>query len=664
VDRRQLTDADNADDREGSCMTRCYAWPLTVRAGDDLMLHVSTGHRRFGIRLFRFGASVDEVPGQDLVYDGCQLPLGRPDEAWGWPRYSVTLAGSLADGIYLAVPAPAGEDDVIEPVPAGPELATRSDACLFILRRQPDSGQRTILFKLPTATYAAYNQLGGASTYAGAFWSRDWSAQGYVASLQRPGNGGVGGRVMEGDAPDVYARDSRRQVFAHWDAPFVAWLESRGYQVSYCTDFDLQYDETLLDRDALLVSAGHDEYWSAQMRRRLLEFVDRGGNVCFFAGDVACFEVEFAASGDRLFCAKMGGGSPESDGGLIGALWHVNDPQDWLTMSSGAFGGGWWDGRRQIEAYQPIVPDHWIFDGVDVPPEGISGGTGTPVIGYETDGVRLARASDPPRLSEHRKGGTGGRVLLALAKLSAGWVAGYDEANAAIMIRTAPSGGMVLSVGTTDWPLALGADGPVSQITENVIGRLAQRALIIHGPVCAEGTYIGEGEMVGAGQEVAWYVDGGQTAAHGLSEPRWRVTGGAVQAGAAPAQIRTTSGDGEQWLTVTVTASDAAGHGYFGSRTVRVAGPEEYLRRRIIRMLDAMAYPDEQGGALVDQHASEAELADRVIPVRIGWIQRHAEVLTALVAELEERWIADGRMADGALSAGERGADEAGAHEK
>ena len=662
MDRRQVTDADQPtmptteDDRKGARVSRCYAWPLTVRASDDLMLHVSTEHRRFGVRLFRFGARVEEVPGQDLVYDGYQLPLGRPDEAWGWPRYSVGLAGSLADGIYLAVPAPAGEDDVIEPVPAGPELATRSDACLFILRRQPASGQRTILFKLPTATYAAYNQLGGASTYAGAFWTRDWSAQGYVASLQRPGNGGVGGRVMEGDAPDVYARDSRRQVFAHWDAPFAAWLESRGYQVSYCTDFDLEYDETLFDQDALLLSAGHDEYWSARMRRRLLEFVDRGGNVCFFAGDVACFEVEFAASGDRLFCAKMGGGSPESDGGLIGALWHVSDPQDWLTMSSGAFGGGWWDGRRNIEAYQPLVPDHWIFDGVDVPPEGISGGAQTPVIGYETDGVRLARASDPPRLSEHRKGGSGGRVLLALAKLSAGWVAGYDEANAAIMIRTAPSGGMVFSVGTTDWPLALGADGPVSQITENVIGRLAQRALIIHGPVCAEGTYIGEGEMIGAGQDVAWYVDGGQSAASGLSGPRWSVTGGAVRTGASPAQIRTTSGDGDQWLTVTATASDAAGHAYFGSRTVRVAAAEEYLRRRIIRMLDAMAYPDEQGGALVDQHASEAELADRVIPIRIGWIQRHAEVLAALVTELEERWIADGRMAEGALSAGERGA--------
>ena len=546
-------------------------------------------------------------------------------------------------------------------MPAGPDLATRSDACLFILRRQSaadQSGPR-IWYKLPIATYAAYNQLGGASTYAGAFWVRDWSAHGYVASLQRPGNGGVGGRVMDGDAPDVYARGSRRQVFAHWDAPFVSWLERRGYQVSYCTDYDLHEDEGLLGDDALLVSAGHDEYWSAQMRRRLLEFVDRGGNVCFFAGDVACFEVHFAASGERLFCPKMGGGSPEGDGTYrVGALWHVNDPQDWLTMSSGAWGGGWWDGRRAIEAYQPVVPSHWIFDGVDVPAEGISGGEQTPVIGYETDGVRLRRGSDPPRLSEHRKGGSGGRVLLALAKLSAGWVAGYDQANAAIMIRTAPSGGMVFTTGTTDWPLALETDQAIAGITANVIERLRHRALVIHGPVLPEGTYIGEGEMVGAGQDADWYVDGGQSAGAGLGAPEWSVTGGKVRPGGSAGHVITTSDDGDDWLTVTATARDAAGQTWFGSRTVRVAGTDEFLRRLIIRSLDALAFPDEQGGALVDQHASESELADRVIPVRLGWLQRHAGALTELVGQLEARWAAEGRMADGALNADEAWAVE------
>jgi hypothetical protein len=636
-------------------VTRCYAWPLTIKAGEDLHLHVSTEHPRFGVRLFRAGAAVEQVPGQGLRYDGHHLPLGRPDEAWGWPRYSIPLGDDLADGIYLAVPVPAGQDGSIEEVPAGPGVATRADACLFVVRREPGRGPRKILYKLPTATYAAYNQLGGASLYAGAHWVRDWSAQGYVASLQRPGNGGVGGRVMEGDAPDAYARSSRRQTFAHWDAPFVSWLESRGYQLTYCTDFDLHYDAALLDQDALVLSAGHDEYWSSQMRRRILEFVDRGGNVCFFAGDVACFEVEFSAAGDRLFCAKMAGGSPEGDGsGQIGALWHVNDPDDWLTLSSGAWGGGWWDGRRAIDAYQPVIPSHWVFDGADVPPEGISGGAGTPVIGYETDGVQLERASSPPRLSEHRKGGGGGRVLLALATLSEGWVAGQEQANAAIMIRTAPSGGMVFSVGTTDWPLGLAAGGPVAQITANVIRRLANRALLIHGPVCAEGEYVGEGEMIGAGQEVSWYVDGGQSASLGLTPPEWDITGGELIATGSGGGITTRSADGDQWLTVTGTARGSSGESYFGSRTVRVAATEEYLRRRIVRALDALAYPDEQGGALVDQHAPEAALADRVIPVRLGWIQRYAGILGALVTELEERWASDGRMADGALRADEK----------
>jgi len=88
----------------GNRVTRCYAWPITVRAGDELNLHVSTEHPRFAVRLFRFGASVEEVPGQDAVYDGYDLPIGRPDEAWGWPRYSIALGEDLRDGIYVAVP--------------------------------------------------------------------------------------------------------------------------------------------------------------------------------------------------------------------------------------------------------------------------------------------------------------------------------------------------------------------------------------------------------------------------------------------------------------------------------------------------------------------------------------------------------------------------------
>ena len=100
---------------------------------------------------------------------------------------------------------------------------------------------------------------------------------------------------------------------------------------------------------------------------------------------------------------------------------------------------------------------------------------------------------------------------------------------------------------------------------------------------------------------------------------------------------------------MTATASDAEGRRYFGSRSVRVLGAEDHLRRRIVRTMHSMAYPDEQGGALVDQRTSEAMLAERVIPIRLRWLQAHMRVLEELTGRLEALWSASGRMADGDL---------------
>jgi hypothetical protein len=633
-------------------VTRCYAWPLAVLPGENLKLHVSTSYRRFGVRLFRYGARPSEVAGDGRTFEGAELSFGRPDEAWGWPEFQIEIGQKAPDGVYLAVPVEVADDGTWDPAGGGPELLTRPDACLFLVRRQPSAGRDRILVKLPAATYSAYNQLGGTSLYAGARWAGDWNAQGYVVSLQRPGNGGVGGEVMAGDAPDVYQRSSRRQTFAHWDAPLVAWLEGQGYEPAYCTDFDLHDDDDLLTGVSLLICSGHDEYWSAAMRTRVLEFVSAGGNVCFFAGDVAEWEIDLAPAGDRLFCRKMKSGPPSGNAPSAGsAIWHFIDPEDWLTMSTWALGGGWWDGHRAIDGFQPAIPSHWVFDGVQFPADGITGGLDTPVIGYEVDGVALARRAGPPGLSEQRRGGNG-RLLLAAARLSPGWEAGYAQANAAMMFRTAPSGGMVFSVGTTDWSVALAADEAVATITGNAVRRLSCPSLRIRGPVCPDGEYLEDADAVGPDRAIAWHLDGSQASALGLTEATWSVSGSAsVAARAQGPEVRVSSGSGEDWLTVTATAKDSAGRGYFGSRTVQVLGREEYLRRRIVRTMHAMAYPDEQGGSLVDQRTSEASLAGRVIPIRLRWVRSQMRVLAELAAELEALWESSGRITDGDLEA-------------
>jgi hypothetical protein len=207
---------------------------------------------------------------------------------------------------------------------------------------------------------------------------------------------------------------------------------------------------------------------------------------------------------------------------------------------------------------------------------------------------------------------------------------------------------MVFSAGTTDWPLALDTDRNVGQVTANVVGRLADRALRIHGPVCPEAEYAGEGDMIGPDRDVTWYLDGDQVAEQGLGQIGWQVRGG-EQASSDGRLLVTRSGEDEHWLTVTATARDSDGNAYFGSRTVRVLSADEYARRRLVRTLNAIAFPDEQGGGLVDQHVTEGELADRVIPVRLAWISQHLDMLQALMAELQARWEASGRIADATL---------------
>jgi hypothetical protein len=185
------------------------------------------------------------------------------------------------------------------------------------------------------------------------------------------------------------------------------------------------------------------------------------------------------------------------------------------------------------------------------------------------------------------------------------------------------------------------------------VSRLARHPLRIHGPVCPEAEYVGDGDMIGPGRDVTWYVNGGQVASGALTQIEWEVRGG-ERAGGEGSLLVTRSAESAQWLTLTATARDQHGQVYFGSRTVRVLSADEYARRRLVRTLNAIAFPDEQGGALVDQHATEGELADRVIPVRLAWISQYLPALQQLMAELDERWSASGRMADATLRPDEK----------
>src|SRR4051795_8833185 len=59
-----------------------------------------------------------------------------------------------------------------------------------------------------------------------------------------------------------------------------------------CTDVDLHRDgAALLEPYRLMVSVGHDEYWSGPMRDAVEGFVAAGGNAAFFSGNTSLWQV-------------------------------------------------------------------------------------------------------------------------------------------------------------------------------------------------------------------------------------------------------------------------------------------------------------------------------------------------------------------------------------
>src|SRR5439155_8100815 len=122
----------------------------------------------------------------------------------------------------------------------------RFGKALFVVRSPAPGTNAKILYKLPLFTYHAYNDVGGWALYTTPTSGPEpLEGEPTFVSLRRPG-GGTGGHPWDDWSFDPADRSSARQVFAHWDAPFIAWLEQNGYAIDYVTDLDLHTDPNLL----------------------------------------------------------------------------------------------------------------------------------------------------------------------------------------------------------------------------------------------------------------------------------------------------------------------------------------------------------------------------------------------------------------------------------
>jgi hypothetical protein len=436
-------------------MIRGYPNPPSVLQGGTLRLHIaSVDSLWFRIFIYRQGECLAFKARTEPMLAHAR-PLGAPDRDWNWPIYEYAIPRDWESGAYIARFVPLDQENIRDPA----DPCHAEAAALFVVKNRMANVK--ILYKLPLLSYHAYNELGNpcGSLYTGGY---------NKLTLHRPG-GGVGGRPWDHYFPDVYDPSSPRQTFWHWDAPFICWLEREGFAVDYCTDFDIHKNfGNFLRAYRLLLSAGHDEYWSEPMRRNVETFVKNGGNVAFFGGNTCCWRVQLVEGNAAFVCdkTKLAGDDHRRD------QWFNIDPENRLTGVSCRSGGGQWCGEREPIGYSVQHAEHWIFEGTGLR-DGDTFGADHALADYKRDGASISGRPDERGYPGPRQDGTPENfVIVGTGRLGPGWAQnreGFPSGRTATMGIYA-NNGVVFAAATTDWPRAL-ADGEphVEKISENVL---------------------------------------------------------------------------------------------------------------------------------------------------------------------------------------------------
>jgi hypothetical protein len=411
-----------------------YADVTSARAGRRVRLYVSTAATSYRVEAYRTGwyRGADAA----LVWTSPPLPGEQQPRARLVSPATNTWAAPWSVSTTVDTTAwPPG--DYLLRLDAGP----RRRAFVPLTIRGPSAQGRIVLVS-PVTTWQAYNLWGCCDLYQGS--DASFASRSRAVSFDRP-----------------YAWQHGAGEFLTRELPAVTEAERLGLRLQYITDVDLAADPHVLDGAAAVVSMGHDEYWSPQMRAVLTAAVDSGTNLAVLGANAMFRRIRFAPTPvgpNRLeINYKVASEDPlyGKDAAAVTADWNAApDPQPESSLLGDQY--GCFPGRTRVPA-QVAAPAAWIFRGANVHfGEQLPG-----LIGPETDAVQLGYPT--PRPIE---------ILLHSPTACPGDTPPYADAS----YYAAPSGAGVFDAGTIDWVCDLGggcsAAGPTAGVVRTATDNL------------------------------------------------------------------------------------------------------------------------------------------------------------------------------------------------
>jgi hypothetical protein len=277
------------------------------------------------------------------------------------------------------------------------------------------------------------------------------------------GDGGFASRSRAVSFDRPYAQSSGAGEFIKRELPVLAEAERLGLSLDYVTDIDLQTPGLLTGARAV-VSMGHDEYWSPQMRAAVEAARDAGTNLAFFGANAVFRRIRFEASplgADRIVIDyKVAREDPlyGVDNAEVTADWPAPPDANPESTLLGAMYNCFVHGPRAAGVV--VDASSWLLAGIP----GVRDGLALPgLIGPEVDSVQLGYPTPRP---------------IEVVLHSPFQCPGGRASHADTTYYTAASGAAVFDAGSIDWACAVATGCSATPLTGRVVRAVTDRLLV------------------------------------------------------------------------------------------------------------------------------------------------------------------------------------------
>jgi hypothetical protein len=461
-----------------------YATQMSVNKGQTINFKIKAANSNFHIDIYRLGyyggngarlvANLGGPTGP-VTQQACQtfsdtglIDCGNWSVSASW-----AVPSTAVSGVYIA------------------HLVNNSNPndeshITFVVR--DDSSHSDILVMTDDETWEAYNTYGGNSLYQCTDpncppGNPSTYKAAYAVSYNRPFH------TAEDDS-------GRSWIFSGAEDSMIRFLERNGYDVSYVSGVDVANNPSVLQNHKILLTNGHDEYWSASQRANVEAARDAGMNMAFFTGNEVFWKTRFAPSQ---------AGTTTANRTLISYKdTHFTSQQDPVTWT-----GTWRDPRFTTPAVNK--PENALTGQSFV----VNSGTSRITVPAAYKSLRLWRNTSAGALTlapqtlgyEWDVDADNGYRPAGEFDLSSTTVSGLElftdygsttqtggTATHNLTMYKAPSGALVFGAGTVQWAWGLDSDNPVGdaedrnmqQATVNLLADMgAQPATLMSGIVPA-----------------------------------------------------------------------------------------------------------------------------------------------------------------------------------